>query len=146
MKAHQAAAVVLCLALVPPARSAEPIMAQAPVPSPAATAAWVAKLRCGDLLTPDGKIEWNTMLPFSLWIHGYFTGVASSLPLDRLTAKPFPLFEWTKLEEVSALVLTRCHEHRDLSAVDVVIDAAGFSANMASKRPVKLRGPDGKWE
>jgi hypothetical protein len=121
-------------------------MAQAPIPPPTEAAAWVAKLRCGDLLTPDGKIEWNTMLPFSLWIHGYFTGLASSLPLDALSKKPFPLFEWTKLTEVGAAVLTRCQQHRDLSAVDAVIDFGGFSANLASKRPVKLRGPDGKWE
>jgi len=50
----------------------------------------VAKLRCGDLLTPHGKIEWNTMLPFSLAIHGYFTDLASSPPLDALSGKPFP--------------------------------------------------------
>jgi hypothetical protein len=56
------------------------------------------------------------------------------------------LFEWTTLTEVGAAVLTRCQQQRDLSAVDAVIDFAGLTANLASKRSVKLRGPDGKWE
>jgi hypothetical protein len=107
---------------------------------------WVAGLKCRDILTEDNEINWATMQPFSLWLHGYLTGFASSLPLDGLPAKTFHLFEWFPLVDFNAGVLTVCNKHKDWDAVEAALDVAALAINSVSKKAIRLRGPNGKWE
>ena len=116
------------------------------VPTPTETPVWVAGLKCSDLLTEKDEINWAAMQPFSLWLHGYLTGLASALPLDGLSAKTFHLFDWTPIGNVDAGVLAACVKHRDWSAFEAAITMAAFSVNLVSRHLVPLRGSDGKWE
>jgi len=114
---------------------------QAPEPSQVTT--WAQSLKCRDLFV-EGGTEPNLAVlgPFAIWLNGYMSGLGSALQLDRLPA--FHFFDWSG--DFIVLVLTSCQMKKVDSAVDTAIDAAGLVVNTLSKKPVLLRGTDGKWE
>jgi hypothetical protein len=114
------------------------------MPIPAGTPAWIAALKCGDLLTTNDAINWPAMFPFSLWLHGYLTGVASSLPLDNLREKRIDIFNWAAITDVDSGVLTMCTQHKDWPVFEAAVSAAEFYANVVSSGAISLHGSDGR--
>ncbi len=117
----------------------------AEIPSPVGTAAWVAGLKCEDLLgDAEGSVNQDNFQPFSLWLHGYITGLASALPLDAMPK--VNIFTWVELTKFDAMVLTNCATNPGTSAVETAVDVAAFLLGPTSKRKTLLRGVDGKRE
>jgi len=145
------AKILLFLALIPALLAlkiahAEDLVANVPIPIPTETAQWIKNLKCSDIVGADNRAKMINMLPFSMWLHGYLTGLGSSLPLDHVPAKKFELFSWTSLPELDALVITSCSYNKDNNAFDTAIDIVAMAVNVSSGKIVKLRGADGKWE
>lgn len=117
------------------------------VPAPKDTADWIAQLKCSDLVGEDKQVHRSAMLPFSVWSHGYLTGLASALPLDNVDQKKFHLLSWADLVEFDSVVLVRCAKDRAILAADAaIVDAASVLVTLSSRRLNKLRGSNGKWE
>jgi hypothetical protein len=116
------------------------------VPAPNDTADWIAQLKCSDLVGEDKQVHWSAMLPFSVWSHGYLTGLASALPLDNVDQKKFHLLSWADLADFDSVVLVRCAKDRAILAADAATDAASVLVTLSSRRFNKLRGSNGKWE
>jgi hypothetical protein len=143
MKAKLSIVVILFSLAAPALRSEESVPG---IPRPHDVPEWVQSLRCRDLLAGGDQPNWAIVTPFSLWLHGYLSGLGSALPLENLPANSFHFFGWIRLTDFVAHLLTSCSVHLENSAVDTAIDAASTFVNLASRNLVPLRGTDGKWE
>ena len=105
---------------------------------------FISNLKCDDLLVGETGVNQNNFRPFSLWLNGYLSGLGSALPIDLLPK--FRFFDWWSSTEFDTMFLFSCSKNRNKNAVDIAIDLAALTVNSVSKKPIRLRGVNGKRE
>jgi hypothetical protein len=98
--------------------------------------AWIAFLKCQDLIgRTAASVNHQTFPIYSMWLRGYIAGVSSLAPVS--------ITEKVKFSDVAASVLMYCTTHQKDNAVDATVHVGSLFYNVLNPNnaAVELHNP-----